>query len=138
MDVLAFFPLLIALAVACLVASRVFRRIPTTFLFLNFHVVLYFILSVSVVVLAFLMETFISVDLWVDDSLLYLVGIFALSGLTLCVFLAPIVWILERWRKSKSQSVESEGALRKQKIFVNLFTMAPYVVVCLILIFYRE
>ena len=138
MDVLAFFPLLIVLAVACLVASRVFRRIPTIFLFFNFHVVLYFILSVSVVVLAFLMETFISVDLWVDDSLLYLVGIFALSGLTLCVFLAPIVWILERWRKSKSQSVESEGALRKQKIFVNLFTTVPYVVVCLILIFYRE
>ena len=135
MDVLTFFPLLIVLGVACLVASKVFRRIPTIFSFFNFHVVLYFILSVLVVVLAFFMETFISVDLWVDDSFLYLVGLFALSGLTLCVFLAPIVWILERWRKSKTQS---EGALRTQKIFVNSFTAVPYIMVCLILIFYRE
>ncbi len=105
------------------------------FLFFNFHVVLYFILSVLVVALDFFMETFVSVDLWVDDSFLYLVGLFALSGLTLCVFLAPIVWILERWRKSKTRS---EGALRKQKIFVNLFTAVPYITVCLILIFYRE
>ena len=102
MDVLTFFPLLIALGVACLVASKVFRRIPTIFSFFNFHVVLYFILSVSVVVLAFFMETFVRVDLWVDDSFLYLVGFFAFSGLTLCVFLAPIVWIFERWRKSKT------------------------------------
>ena len=138
MDVLTFFPLLIVIAVSCLVASKVFRRIPTIFLFFNFHVVLYFILSVLVVVLAFLMGTFTSVDLWVDDSFLYLVGIFALSGLILCVFLAPIVWILERWRKSQTQSVESEGALGTQKIFVNLFTAVPYVIVCLILIFYRE
>ena len=138
MDVLTFFPLLIVLGVACLVASKVFRRIPTIFSFFNFHVVLYFVLSVSVFVLAFFMETFISVDLWVDDSFLYLVGLFALSGLTLCVFLAPIVWILERWRKSQTQSVESEGALGTQKIFVNLFTAVPYVIVCLILIFYRE
>ena len=138
MDVLTFFPLLIVLAVACLVASKVSRRVPTIFSFFNFHVVLYFILSVSVVVLAFFMETFISVDLWVDDAFLYLVGLFAFSGLTLCVFLAPIVWMLERWRKSKTQSVKSEGASRTQKIFVNLFTTVPYIIVCLILIFYRE
>ena len=138
MDVLTFFPLLIVLAVAGLVAGKAFRRIPTIFLVFNFHVVLYFILSVLVVVLAFLMETFVSVDLWVDDGFLYLVGIFALSGLTLCVFLAPIVWILERWRKSKTRSVESEGALRTQKIFVNFLTTVPYVMVCLILFFYRE
>ena len=138
MDVLTFFPLLILLGVACLVASKVFRRIPTIFSFFNFHVVLYFILSVLVVVLTFFMETFINVDLWVDDSFLYLVGLFAFSGSTLCVFLAPLVWILERWRESKTQSVKSERALRTQKIFVNLFTAVPYIMVCLILIFYRE
>jgi len=70
-------------------------------------------------------------DWWVDDATVYLELLFGISGVVLCVVLAPAVWWLER-------RADLTRARRIGRMTVSTLTLVPYVLIVGLLLFYRE
>lgn len=130
-DVLSFVVPLCLVGIAFGVAARFGRRIPTQLSVYRFHVVAYLLIAAFGLVSATLMKLSQRMNWWIDDATVYLMLLFSISGLVLCLVLAPVIWWLEhRPGLTKTWRI---GA-----VVVSTLTCLPYFLVGGILIFYRE
>jgi len=128
MDLLSFVIPALVLAIAYILAFLAFRKLPAGIPFLNFHVVAYGVLLAFNLLLMVLMENIRVVDLNVEDATVFLTILFAGLGTAFCLILGPFVWLFRR-----------RGPFRPVAQYViDFITGLPYVVVVLILLFYRE
>jgi hypothetical protein len=117
-----------ALGIAYVSATLTFRKLPAGIPFLNFHLVAYGVLLALNGLLMVLMQNSRAVDLKVDDGTVFLATLFAGLGAVFCLVLAPLVWFFRR--RSSFQAVT--------QYVISCVASLPYVVVILILLFYRE
>ena len=130
-DVLTVVIPLLLVGVAFAVAARFEQRIPTRLRIYRFHAITYPVVTVLGLAAATLMGLSSSLDWWINDATVYLELLFGISGVVLCLVLAPVVWWLER-------RPDQTKAHRIGRMIVSTLTCIPYVLVVGILLFYRE
>ena len=130
-DVLTVVLPLLLVGMAFAVAARFEQRIPTRLRVYRFHAIAYPVLAVLGLATAKLMGLSSSFDWWIDDATVYLELIFGISGVILCVMLAPVVWWLER-------RADLTKARRIGYVVVNALMLLPYILIAGIMLFYRE
>ena len=108
---------LLLVGVAFAVAARFAQRIPTRLRVYRFHAITYPVVTVLGLATAMLMGLSSSFDWWVDDATVYLELIFGISGVVLCVVLAPVVWV-KRVAASKRCSRKSPSSMREKWITI--------------------
>jgi len=126
----AILPLLLV-GVAFAVAARFEQRIPTRLRVYRFHAIAYPALTVLGLAAAAVMRLSSGVDWLINDAAVYLELLFGISGVVVCLVLAPVVWWLER-RPGLT------NAWRIGRMMVSTLTLVPYVLVAGVLLFYRD
>ena len=122
---------LLLVGVAFAVAACFERQIPTGLRVYRLHVIAYPVVAVLGFAAAVLMSLSSSIDRWLDDATVHLELLFGIAGVVLCLVLAPVLWWVER-------QPELTGRWRVGRIAVSLVTLAPYVLIAGIVLFYRE
>jgi hypothetical protein len=97
----------------------------------RFHAIAYPVLTVLGLTVAMLMGLSSSVDWWVDDATVYLELLCGISGVAVCLVLAPVVWWLER-------RPDQQKTWRIGRMIVSTLTLAPYLLIIGMLLLYRE
>ncbi len=130
-DVLTFVVPLLLVGIGFGAAARFGRRIPTRLGVYRFHVVAYLVIAALGLASAKLMNLSQHIDWWIDDAAVSLALLFSISGVVLCLVLAPVVWWLER--RPVLTKTWRIGA-----VMINTLTCMPYLLIVGLLLFYRE
>ena len=133
MDPLEYLPVLVpifAVGLAYGLAAATFRRLPTGFYFVNFHVIAYFS-ALLLNMLILLLMGIDDIDWYVDDASIFLAIFFSGLGSIVCLTMALPIWLLGRRKFSPNVS-------RVGRYIVNFVVTAPYLAVAWIFLFYSE
>ena len=130
-DVLTVVLPLLLVWIAFAVAARFEQKLPTRLRVYRFHAITYPVVTVLGLAAVTLSGLSSNLDWWIDDATVHLELLFGISGVVVCIVLAPVVWWLER-------RPDLTKAWRIGRMTVSTLTLVPYVLIVGILLFYRE
>ena len=130
-DVLTIVLALLPVMLAFIGAARFGYKIPTRLKVYRFHTILYPGTVALSLLASALMKVSTDIDWWLNDATILLNLIFGITGVVVCVMLAPGVWWLER-------QPDSAKAWRIGRPALTTVTVLPYLLIFLILLFYHE